>query len=206
MSNLSTVFANSVDNSGSATDGVQVTAYGQGQVSGVTYTVPAHADVDVDFTLNMQCVTPENVNALDQLIRSLLSASKQHEYDQLTKKTSSGGRGFFLFFSGGGSHSSYSQTTHTMDSWGLTREQQSKIIDTMMELVNKTQRFEYKGTIQNTQYDYSVSGSMFGIVMDVTIQKDEKHTQVRFLAPNLHLQGNDGSSIPTVNPPLYQNS
>ena len=92
-----------------------------------------------------------------------------------------------------------------MDSWGLTRDQQTKIIDTMMDLVNKTQQFDYSGTISNTQYDYSVSGNMFGIVMDATIQKDESHTQVRFLAPNLHLQGSDGSTIPTVKP-LYEDN
>lgn len=203
MQQLSHVFKNSVDNSGSATDGIAVTAYGQGQCSGVTYTVSPHSTIDVDFTIHMLCITPENVDSLDALIRGMLSASKQHEYDQLTKKSSSGGRGFFLFFSGGGHKSSFSQTTHTMDSWGLSREQQSKIIDTMLGLVNKTNDFTFKGTVNNEQYDYSVSGNLFGIVMDATIQKDEKHTQVRFLAPNVHMNGSDGASTLPVEGKLY---
>ena len=203
MQNLTTVFKNSIDSSGSATDGVAVTAYGQGQVSGVTYTVSAHSIIDVDFKLHMQCVTPDNVKALDQLIRSMLTASKQHDYDQLTQKSSSGGVGFFLFFSGGGHKSSYSQTTHTMDSWGLTRAQQDKIIDTMMDLVNKTNDLSFKGQVNNDKYDYSVSGNLFGIVMDATIQKDENHTQVRFLAPKVHMNGTDGASSLPVEGKLY---
>ncbi len=207
MSDLQTVFAKTEANSGSATDGIQVNAFGQGQVSGATYTVPAHGNITVDFKLNMQCITPENVNSLDKLIYGMLSASKQHEYKEQTKKTSSGGRGFFLFFSAGHSSSSYTKTTQTMDSWGLSREQQSTIIDAMMGLVKKTNTFDYSGTINNTEYDYSVSGNLFGIVMDATIQKGEEHTQVRFLAPNLHMQGSgdsSGSNLDTITPPLYQ--
>ncbi|WGD34541.1 hypothetical protein [Olleya sp. YS] len=200
MENLSTVFANpAAKSTGVATDGVSVNAYGQGQCSGVTYTVPAHGDIKVGFTLKMQCVTPKNVDALDALIRGMLSASNQKKYDQLTEKSSSGGRGFFLWFSAGGSRTSYKQTTHIMESYGLTREQQTKIIDAMVKMANEVNTFTYKGTINNDKYDYSVSGSLFGIVMDATIQKGENHAQLRFLAPNVHLDGNDGaSSLPSV--------
>ncbi len=203
MQNLKTVFQKAPANSGSSADGISVTSFGQGQCSGVTYTVSPHSVIDVDFTINMLCVTPENVDTLDKLIRSMLSASKQHEYDQLTKKSSSGGRGFFLFFSGGGSRSSVSQTTHTMDSFGLTREQQSKIIDSMLALVAKTNKFSFKGKISNQQYDYAVSGNLFAIVMDATIQKGETHTQVRFLAPNVHMNSTDGAASLPVEGKLY---
>ncbi|WP_298901718.1 hypothetical protein [uncultured Psychroserpens sp.] len=199
MGNLSTVFANPSDNNtGSATDGVSVNAYGQGQCSGVTYTVPAHGDIAVSFKLKMQCVTPANVDALDKLIQGMLSASNKKKYDQLTQKSSSGGRGFFLFFSAGGSRTSTKQTTHTMTEYGLTTEQQTKIIDAMLKMANEINTFNYKGTINNTRYDYSVSGNLFGIVMDATIQKGENHTQLRFLAPNVHLDGDNGSSLPSV--------
>ena len=199
MGNLSTVFANPADNNtGSATDGVAVNAYGQGQCSGVTYTVPAHGDIKVAFKLKMQCVTPANVDALDKLIQGMLSASNKKKYDQLTKKSTSGGRGFFLFFSAGGSRTSTTQTTHTMTEYGLTTEQQTKIIDAMLKMANEVNTFNYKGTINNSRYDYSVSGNLFGIVMDATIQKGESHTQLRFLAPNVHLDGDNGSSLPSV--------
>ncbi|WP_298757948.1 hypothetical protein [uncultured Psychroserpens sp.] len=200
MENLSTVFENPVSNAtGAATDGVAVNAYGQGQCSGVTYTVPAHGDIKVDFKLKLQCVTPENVKALDQLIRGMLTASYQKKYDQLTKESKSGGYGFFLFFSAGGGKTSYSQTTHTMESYGLDRAQQTKIIDAMIKMANQWNTFSYKGEVSNTEYDYSVSGSLFAIVMDATIQKGEQHTQLRFLGPNVHLKGNDGtSSLPST--------
>ena len=200
MENLSTVFANpAVNSSGAATDGVSVNAYGQGQCSGVTYTVPAHGDIEVSFTLKMQCVTPKNVDALDALIRGMLSASNQKKYDQLTEKSESGGRGFFLWFSAGGSTTSYKQTTHIMESYGLTTAQQTTIIDAMVKMANELNTFTYKGKIKNDKYDYSVSGNLFGIVMDATIQKGESHSQLRFLAPNVHLDGNDGaSSLPSI--------
>ncbi|MBQ4822733.1 hypothetical protein [Aquimarina sp. MMG016] len=86
---------------GVSTDGIAVNAYGQGQCSGATYTVSAHSTIDVDFTINMLCITPDNVKTLNDLIRGLLSASKQHEYDELSKKEVSDGISFFSFFSGG---------------------------------------------------------------------------------------------------------
>ncbi len=185
-------------NQGTSTDGIEVNAYGQGQCSGVTYTVPAHATIDVNFDINMQCITPDNVKALDSLIKSLLDASKQHEYDELSKKESSGGVSFFLFFSGG-VKSSYSDTKHTMDKWGLSEENQQRIVDAMLKFTNEPNTYKYSGTITNDKYDYSVSGNLFGIVMDCTIQKGESHQQIRVLAPNVHMNSSDGSgSLPVV--------
>lgn len=188
--------------SGAAVDGVQVNAYGQGQCSGATYTVSAHSTIDVDFTINMLCITPDNVKTLDSLVRSMLEASKQHEYDELSKTEVSGGISFFAFWSGG-AKSSYSNTKHTMDKWGLSEANQGKIVDAMLALVGKTNEFKFKGTVSNKDYDYSVSGNLFGIVMDCTIQKGETHNQVRFLAPNVHMNSTDGSSSLPVTGKLY---
>jgi hypothetical protein len=201
MEKLQTVF--SVANEGSATDGVSVTAYGQGQCSGATYTVSAHSTIDVDFTIHQLCITPDNVNELNNLIRGLLDATKQHEYDELSKTESSGGMSFFWFLSSGGGTSSSSQTKHTMDSWGLTRDQQSKIIDTMMALTAKTNEFSFKGKISNDKYDYSVSGNLFAIVMDCMIDKGEVHNQVRFLAPDVHMNSTGGEATLPVTGSLY---
>lgn len=204
MENLSTVFENPSNNStGSATDGVSVTAYGQGQCSGVTYTVPAHGDINVSFTLKLQCVTPENVDSLDKLIRGMLDASYKQKYDELSKSSKSGGRGFFLFFSAGGSRTSSSQSKHLMTEYGLSEANQDKIIDAMVKMSTEMNTFTYNGSINNDKYDYSVSGNLFGIVMDATIQKGETHTQLRFLAPNVHMNGDDGASSLPVDGKLY---
>ena len=187
---------------GSAKDGVSVTAYGQGQVTAATYTVPAHGEITVDFELDILCVTPDDVNTLSALIRSLLDASKQHVYDDLQKTDISGGASLFLFFSAGVS-ASYSETKHTMDSWGLSERNQEKIVDSMMDLAQKTNHFSYKGTVYNRDYDYDVSGNLFGIVMDADIQMTQSHNQVRFLAPNVHVQSPDGAATLPVIGKLY---
>lgn len=178
--------------------GVAITSYGQGQVSGVTYTVPAHGEIEVDFQLNIFCVTPQDVTTLSALIRSLLDASHQHLYDEVSRTDISGGASLFGFFSFGVS-ASYSDTKHTMDSWGLSETNQEAIVNAMMKIAQKTSQFNYKGTVYNQDYDYDVTGNMFAIVMDATIQQSQFSNQLRFLAPNPHLQSTDGSvSLPSV--------
>ena len=57
--------------SGVAQDGVSITAYGQEQLTGAMYTVPAHGQIDIDINAHLICVTPADVAMLDGLIRSL---------------------------------------------------------------------------------------------------------------------------------------
>lgn len=184
---------------GAATDGVAVTSFGQGQLTGATFTVPAHSQIDVNFKLKLMAVTGQDVDNLNTLIRGMLSASEQKRFDSYSKSTSSGGSGGFLFFSGGYSHRSSTQVQQSMDSWGLTRQQQDKIIAQMLKLTNTWQNYDYKGTIYNKDYDYAVTGNLFGIVMDATIQQGSASAQVRMLAPKVHLQDPDsGATIPSV--------
>jgi hypothetical protein len=51
---LTTLFAAD----GTAQDGVSISSYGQGQVTGGMFTVPAHGEITVDFKLKLPCVTP----------------------------------------------------------------------------------------------------------------------------------------------------
>lgn len=177
-------------------DGISVNAYGQGQLAGATFTAPAHSTTDIDIKLQIMCVTPQNIENLEKLILSMLNASQQESFKQHSVSTSSGGSAFFGIFS----HSNHSTTTTTdvLNTLGLTVEQQSKIIDQMLTITNKMNTFNLKSTIPNEEYDYSVSGSLFGIVMDATIQKGENHTQVRFLAPKTHLKSSTGETLPVV--------
>ncbi len=188
----------SFDSPGANASGVAVTSYGQGQVSGVTYTVPAHGEIEVDFELNIFCVTPQDVATLSALIRSLLDASHQHLFDEISRTDISGGASLFGFFSFGVS-ASYSDTKHTMDSWGLSEANQEAIVNAMMKIAQQTSKFNYSGTVYNRDYDYDVSGNMFAIVMDAAIQQQQYNNQLRFLAPNPHLQSTDGSiTLPSV--------
>src|SRR4051794_33428938 len=66
---LNTLFRLSAtpQNAGATSDGVAVTAYGQGQLTGVTYTVPAHGEIEVDFEMDLLCVTPQDIDKLSAL-------------------------------------------------------------------------------------------------------------------------------------------
>jgi len=128
-----------------------------------------------------------------------LDASHQHLFDEVSRTDISGGASLFGFFSLGVS-ASYSDTKHTMDSWGLSEANQEAIVNAMMKIAQQTSQYNYSGTIYNRDYDYDVTGNMFAIVMDATIQQQQYSNQVRFLAPNPHLQASDGSgiSLPSV--------
>jgi hypothetical protein len=177
--------------------GVAVSSYGQGQVTGAMYTVPAHGEITVEFELKQLCITPQDIQNLSSLIRSLLDASHQHLYDDVQHTDISGGASFFGFFSAGVS-ASYSETKHTMDAWGLSEQNQQAIVNAMMKIANKTSDFNYTGTIYNRDFDYDVSGNLFGIVMDATIAQNQYQNQIRFLAPHVHLESSDGTRLPSV--------
>lgn len=182
-------------------DGITVNAYGQGQLAGATFTAPAHGKTEVDIDLQIMCVTPENIENLEKLISSMLNASQKKSFESHRSSFASGGSAFLGLFrySVGGSTAS----AHAMSSLGLTEAQQTSIIDQMLKITNKMNSFKMKSEILNTDYDYSVTGNLFGIVMDATIQKGEKHTQVRFLGPKAHLKGDGGEVVPVV-APMYK--
>jgi hypothetical protein len=85
-----------------------------------------------------------------------------------------------------------------MDSFGLSEANQQTIVNAMMALAQQTSEFHYSGTIFNRDYDYDVTGNLFAIVMDAVIKQDQYQHQVRFLAPNVHLESPDGESLPSV--------
>jgi len=176
-------------------DGVAITSYGQGQLSGVMYTVPAHAEITVNLIINMLCVTPQDVINLNNLVKGMLDASHYHKFEETEQTNVSGGLGFFGFWSGGVS-ASYSDVKHTLDGWGLSEANQQTIVNGMMAIVQKPSTFSYTGTIYNKDNDYDVTGSLFGIVMDATIQQGQTHRQLRFLAPKVHLNTDDGGNLP----------
>ncbi len=178
--------------------GVAINSYGRGQVTGAMFTVPAHGQINVDFKLKLLCVTPDDIQNLTNLIRSLLDASHQQVFDELQNTSISGGASFFGFFGWGGGSASYSDTKHTMDSFGLSERNQEAIVDAMMKLVQNVSEFNYSGTVFNKDYDYDVTGSLFGIVMDAVISQGQYQNQVRFLAPSVALQSPDGTNLPCV--------
>lgn len=180
--------------------GVNVSAYGLGQITAVIYSVPPGGEIEVDFKLKLQCVTGESIKNMDNLIKSLLDASKRAQYEEESKFKASGGIGFNWFWSGG-LRSSYEQTKKRMEGYGLSEENQKKIVDEMMKLANSLQEFNYKGTVKNT-FDYTVSGSLFGIIMDCQIKTGQQNNEIRVIAPKPVLKDASGDALPVLEP-LY---
>ena len=185
----------------SAEFGVNVSAYGLGQLSGVVYSVPPGGEIEVDFKLKLQCVSGESIKNMENLIKSLLDASKREKYEEETKIKASGGFGFSWFWSGG-AKASYEKTTKRMEEYGLSEENQKKIVDEMMKLANSLQEFDYKGTVKNT-FDFTVSGSLFGFIMDCQIKTGQQNNEIRVIAPKAVLKDANGDAIEVLQP-LYK--
>lgn len=183
-----------IDLLNSESDGIFISSFGRGQLSATTYTIPAHGEIEIDFKIQMMCVTPDNVKTLSELIRSLLDMSKKHLFDEVEKKNFSGGIGFFGFW-GGSASASYESTKHTMDSWGLSEENQQAIVNAMMKLSQEMSSFGMKGYIRNLKNDYAVSGNLCAIVMDCEITQGTSQNHVRLLAPNVAVYDKSGSDV-----------
>jgi hypothetical protein len=198
---LSTLFRSYGDDTNES--GISITAYGKGQLTGATYTVPPHGEITVSFKLKILSVTKDQIRDLDDLILSLLEASKQSLYKEIENISASGGTSFFGFF-GLSASASYSKTKQKMESWGLSEENQRVIVGKMMELTQQMNEIDYQGTVYNRDNSYSVSGNLFGIVMDATIKQREFQNQIRMLAPKPIFQSGDGAETLQVQDPLYR--
>jgi hypothetical protein len=182
----------------SADFGVNVQAYGLGQLTGAIFSVPPGGEIGVDFKLRLQCVTGDAIKNMENLIKSLLDASKREKYEEDSKLTASGGFGFSFFWSGG-ARASYEQTKRRMEEYGLSEENQRTIVNQMMQLANSLQEFNYRGTVRNT-FDFTVSGSLFGFIMDCQITTGQETNEVRVIGPKPVLRGADGAAIPVLEP------
>ena len=130
----------------------------------------------------------------------MLDASQYQHYDDLAKTDISGGASFFGMFGWGGASASYSDTKHTMSGFGLSEANQVTIINAMAAVAQNVNVIHTFGTVNNTPYDYSVSGNVWCIVMDATIQQSDGSVQNRrFVAPNgLIVDPTSGASLPVI--------
>eukprot|EP01084_Bolivina_argentea_P258968 436804_1 len=190
------------DQGSKAEDSTSVVGYGRGQLSGAYYTVPAHGKAKVTATITMQSVTPDSIAALNSLVESMLKASKKGSYEKLKENSVSGGSSFFSFLSGG-VKASHKDMEKNMKSWGLSEENISKITTQMCEIANKSNTFTLEADIDNSKYDYSVSGNLFAVVMDCEIKTKDTHIQQRYIAPQVNLISKDGAATLPVTKPLY---
>eukprot|EP01084_Bolivina_argentea_P300890 518945_1 len=150
----------------------------------------------------MQTITPDDMKTLNSMVESMIKPSKKGSYENLKKTSLSGGSSFFSFLSGG-VKASHKDIEKNMKSWGLSEENISKITTQMCEISNKSNTYTLEADIDNSKYDYSVSGNLFVVVMDCQISTKDKHIQQRYIAPHVNLISNYGAATLPVTEPLY---
>ena len=165
----------------SASTGFSVEAQGTGSFTGLSYTVPAHASGSIKAEIQVMAITSDNVQTLNDLVKSMLSASEKSKVENAEKTHASANLSLWGFLSGGGS-ANYKQTHSSMTSMGLTDEQITTIIDKLFEIASKMSHVQLNFTVDNTAFDYSVSGDLELYTLAGSVSTSQGTKQYRMLA------------------------
>ncbi|MCE2570705.1 hypothetical protein [Motilimonas eburnea] len=174
---------------------IELLSYGKGKCYGVTCTVPAHGEIQIEFELELQCVTTENTLYMDSLVYQLLDNSKKAAYKALASKEISGGISFLPFF--GTAAASAEQVKQTMDQWGLNQGAQNQIVEAMLQMHTTSNSFKFQGSVNNTLGHEPLNGSVCLIFMECEVTNGTNTLQQRYVGPNLHLTINQ-QAIPII--------
>jgi hypothetical protein len=161
--------------------GFSVEAQGTGSFTGLSYTVPAHTSGTLKATIQVMAITSEDVQKLNDLVISMLSASEKSKVTSHEETHASANISIWSIF-GGGASASYSKTTDTMHSMGLTDDQVTTIVNQMFEIAQKMSHVELDFTIDNTANDYSVSGDLQLYTISGKIVTSKGTTEYRMLS------------------------
>jgi hypothetical protein len=169
------------DLGGSESTSFSVEACGTGSFTGLAYTIPAHASGKLKAAIQVMALTSADMEDLNKMIMGLLSASKQQQVKEYVTAQGSGSISLWRLICGG-AQASASKTTETMTNLGLTKEQITKIIDSMFEMAKKMSRVQLDFTIDNSKNDYNVSGDLQLYTISGTINSSKGTAQYRMLA------------------------
>lgn len=172
-----------------ASDSFSVDAQGNGSLTGLAYTIPAHAKGTITAKLNTLSLTSEDVTTLDTLIKGMVSASEWSKVTDYEETHASADLSFWGLIGGGGS-ASYTKTHEAMTGMGLSEENIKTIVDKMAEIAGNMSTVEIEFEVDNSANDYSVSGSLLIYTVSGTIKTGNTQTQYRLLAD----QGTAGSA------------
>lgn len=75
---------------GGATESYSIEVSGQGQLTGLSYTVPAHAEGRIKATLQISAMSSEDVKKLNELAMGMLDASAKEQVKEYEKTAASG--------------------------------------------------------------------------------------------------------------------
>lgn len=175
--------------SGTSETAYEITAQGVGSLTGLDYTVSAHTKAKIEVNLTIKALTSQDMKDLNDLALTFLNASQRDEVREHEKTSVEGNASLFGWFFGGGVSASYEKTRDTMHAKGLTDEQIDKLMDAFLELAQKTSTVKVVSEVDNSQNDYSVSGSLYLYTISGSVQTSKGTKEFRILAD----KGNAGA-------------
>lgn len=180
----------------SATDSFNVSAQGTGSFTGLAYTVPAHTKGHLEAEIETLALTSEDVKNLNDLIKSMVSASDWQKVTDYEATHASANLSVFSLFSSGGS-ASYDKTHESMSGYGLSEDDIKTVIAAMAKAATNMSKVKIDFEIDNSSNDYSVSGSLLLYTIAGTITTGNTQTQYRLLADS-GSAGQNGATAPAT--------
>ncbi|KAN0039561.1 hypothetical protein ACTA71_007358 [Dictyostelium dimigraforme] len=180
-------------------EGYNCEAQGIGSFTGLGYTIPAHSKGTIKTKIEVMAMTSDDIDHMNQLVESMLSASKKDEIKEQTKTSTSANLSFWSFFTGGDSASaSYEDTKNTMHSCGLTQEQISIIINELYKMAEKMDHVELNLECDNGAFEYEVSGSIYLYTIAGTVKTAKGTKHYRMLSHEGTAGSPDNDNAPPV--------
>lgn len=184
--------AETLDAKPSEQTGITVSSAGTGSFSGVNWNISAHTKGKVQVDLQIKSLTSADVEDINKLVMSMLSASERSKVEKHSKASASGSISFFELICGG-AKAGAETTKDSMHSMGLTDEQISTIIDKVFTLAQKMSDIKVDLEVDNTAFDYPVAGDLDIYTIGGEVTADKKTRNFRFLAD----KGTVGDNVPT---------
>lgn len=172
-----------IDVTGSSSESFSIEVKGTGSLTGLSYTIPAHAKGSIYAKLSLIAMSSEDVKNLNELALGMLNASQKEEIKSHEKISSSANLSIWSwFFGGSGASASYEKTTEIMKQKGLTEVQITELMNAFLDIASKRNEVEINFDVDNSMNDYSVSGDLYLYTLSGSIQTEKGTQQYRMLA------------------------
>lgn len=171
------------NDNGEAQESYSITVSGQGQLTGLSYTIPAHTEGYIKAKLQTSALSSQDVKDLNNLALGMLEASYQEQVKEYEKTSASANLSVWTwFFGGGGASASYEKTKETMKSKGLKEDQITALMNAFLEKAKNMSVVEIDFYVNNSANDYSVSGDLYLYTISGSISTEKGTAQYRMLA------------------------
>lgn len=181
---------------GSSEDSFSWEGGGIGAVQGATFTVPAHGSISLTYTIHATAISQDDMNKFESLVKSMMDASHYAQYKSHAEASASG---HWSLFGGASASASASMTRDSMSGYGISPENQTKLIETLNTMFAQPSTYTATVTVNNTNYDYSVSGQIMVYSFTGHITTSQGTKQTRMIGGPV-AQGSGGESLPVTAP------